>query len=44
MIKELDEAQDAFPQAGEGGPTKIPWPSPEFWYEIEKKADAEESD
>jgi DNA-binding PadR family transcriptional regulator len=44
MIKELDEAQAAFPQPGKGGPTKIPWPTPEFWYEIEKQADAEESD
>src|SRR5277367_518123 len=42
MIKELDEAEAAFPQPGKGGPTKIPWPTPEFWYEIEKKADAEE--
>src|SRR5581483_4511428 len=44
MIKELDEAEDAFPQAQEGGRTKVPWPSPDFWYEVEKKADAEESD
>ena len=43
-IKELDEAEAAFPQSGKGGPTKIPWPTPEFWYEIEKKADAEEPD
>jgi DNA-binding PadR family transcriptional regulator len=44
MIKELDEAEAAFPRALQGGPTKIPWPTPEFWYEIERKADAEESD
>ena len=44
MIKELDEAEAAFPQPGKGGPAKIPWPTPEFWYEIEKKADADEPD
>jgi DNA-binding PadR family transcriptional regulator len=44
MIKELDEAEATFPQARDGGPKKIPWPTPEFWYEIEKKADAEEPD
>jgi hypothetical protein len=42
MIKELDEAEAAFPQQGKGSPAKIPWPTPEFWYEIEKKAEAEE--
>ena len=42
MIKELDEAEEAFPQPGKGGPTRTPWPTPEFWYEIEKKANAEE--
>jgi hypothetical protein len=42
MIKELDEAEAAFPQPGEGGRTKIPWPATEYWYEIEKKADADE--
>jgi len=41
MIKELDEAEDVFPQAGDGD-TKIPWPAPEFWYEIEKRADADD--
>ena len=44
MIKELDEAEAAFPQPGKSGPVKIPWPTPDFWYEIEKKADAEEPD
>lgn len=44
MIKELDEAEAAFPQPRKEGPTKIPWPPPEFWYEVEKKADAEEPD
>jgi DNA-binding PadR family transcriptional regulator len=43
MIKELDEAEATFPQAGDGGRAKIPWPTPEYWYEIEKKADADES-
>jgi DNA-binding PadR family transcriptional regulator len=44
MIKELDEAEAAFPQPGKSGPAKIPWPTPEFWYEIEKKADVDEPD
>ena len=43
MIKELDEAEAAFPRA-EDGRTKTPFPPPEFWYEIEKKADADEPD
>jgi DNA-binding PadR family transcriptional regulator len=43
MIKELDEAEATFPRAGDGGRAKIPWPAPEYWYEIEKKADADES-
>jgi DNA-binding PadR family transcriptional regulator len=42
MIKELDEAEAAFAEAGDGA--KTPWPPPEYWYEIEKKADAEEPD
>lgn len=42
MIKELDEAEAAFPQVAAGGRTAVPWPTPEYWYEIEKKADAEE--
>lgn len=41
MIKELDDAEAAFPKPGEGA-AKIRWPAPEFWYEIEKKAEAEE--
>jgi len=44
MIKELDEADAEFPRVGDGGRTKVPWPTPEYWYEIEKKADAEDSD
>lgn len=42
MIKELDEAQASFPKAGEGGRKKVPWPAPEYWYEIEKKAEADD--
>jgi hypothetical protein len=42
MIKELDEADAEFPRVGDGGRTKVPWPAPEYWYEIEKKADADE--
>jgi DNA-binding PadR family transcriptional regulator len=41
MIKDLDEAEANFPKVAEGG-AKVPWPSPEYWYEIERKADAEE--
>jgi len=44
MIKELDEAEAEFPRVGSDGNTKIPWPAPEYWYEIEKKADADEAD
>jgi hypothetical protein len=43
MIKELDGAEETFPRAGEGGRLKTPWPAPEYWYEIEKKADAEDT-
>ena len=42
MIKELDEAEAAFP--AEVGRREVPWPAPEFWYEIEKRADADEPD
>lgn len=41
MIKELDEAEATLAKAGEDR-TKIPWPAPEFWYEIEKRADADD--
>lgn len=43
MIKELDEAEAEFPRVGDGGRTKVPWPTPEYWYEIEKRADADEA-
>jgi DNA-binding PadR family transcriptional regulator len=43
MIKELDEAEAEFPRAGDGERTKVPWPAPEYWYEIEKKADADDA-
>lgn len=43
MIKELDEAEAEFPRVGDGGRTKVPWPTPEYWYEIEKKADADDT-
>jgi DNA-binding PadR family transcriptional regulator len=42
MIKDLDEAHATFTEAG--GEAGIPWPAPEYWYEVEKKADAEEPD
>lgn len=42
MIKELDEAEAEFPRVGDGGRTKVPWPAPEYWYEIEKKAEADD--
>lgn len=40
LIKDLDEAAANFPKVGDGA--TIPWPGPEYWYEIEKKADAED--
>ncbi|KUI01200.1 PadR family transcriptional regulator [Mycolicibacterium acapulense] len=42
MIKELDEAEASFPSVGEGGRTKIPWPTPEYWYEVEKQAEEDD--
>jgi DNA-binding PadR family transcriptional regulator len=42
MMKELDEAEAAFPHAKREGSDEISWPAPEFWYEIERKADAED--
>jgi DNA-binding PadR family transcriptional regulator len=42
MIKELDEAEASFPRVGEGGRTKTPWPTPEYWYEVEKQAEADD--
>ena len=36
----LDEAEAVFP--GEVGRREVPWPAPEFWYEIEKRADADD--
>lgn len=40
MLKELDDTQSEFESATDG--TKTLWPTPEYWYELEKKADAEE--
>lgn len=42
MLKELDEAEAAFADAGIERGSRIPWPSPEYWYEIEKKAEADD--
>ncbi|OFB37822.1 PadR family transcriptional regulator [Mycolicibacterium sp. (ex Dasyatis americana)] len=42
LIKDLDEAEAKFPKVGEGA--KIPWPDPAYWYEIERRADAEDAD
>nr|WP_090340067.1 PadR family transcriptional regulator [Mycolicibacterium malmesburyense]CRL68974.1 PadR family transcriptional regulator [Mycolicibacterium malmesburyense] len=42
MLKELDEAEAAFADAGIERGTQIPSPAPEYWYEIEKKAEAED--
>lgn len=42
LIKDLDEAEAKFPKVGEDA--KIPWPDPSYWYEIERKADAEDAD
>lgn len=40
LIKDLDEAEANFPKVGEGG--KVPWPDASYWYEIERKYDAED--
>ncbi|GAT09314.1 PadR family transcriptional regulator [Mycolicibacterium novocastrense] len=42
MLKELDEAEAAFADAGIESGDQIPWPTPEYWYEIEKKAEADD--
>jgi DNA-binding PadR family transcriptional regulator len=42
MLKELDEADATFEKAGIEHGSRIPWPAPEYWYEIEKKADADD--
>jgi DNA-binding PadR family transcriptional regulator len=42
MLKELDEADATFEKAGIERGSRIPWPAPEYWYEIEKKADADD--
>jgi DNA-binding PadR family transcriptional regulator len=42
MLEELDEAESAFTEAGIERGSRIPWPAPEFWYEIEKKAEADD--
>lgn len=42
MIKEIDEAEATFPRMGDGGKRGIPWPAPEYWYEIERQADADD--
>lgn len=42
MIKDLDEAEAAYAEAGIERGARIPSPTPEYWYEIEKKADAED--
>ena len=44
LIKDLDEAQEVFAKAGGSGGAGIPWPTTDYWYEIEKKADAEDPD
>ncbi|MCV7281102.1 PadR family transcriptional regulator [Mycolicibacterium flavescens] len=42
MLEELDEAEAAFVAAGIEPGTQIPWPALDYWYEIEKKADADD--
>lgn len=41
MIEDLDEAQAVFAETG-AAEAGIPWPTPEYWYEIEQKASVEE--
>ena len=40
MIKELDDAEAEFPR-GADGQAAVAWPKPEYWYEVEKQAEAE---
>jgi DNA-binding PadR family transcriptional regulator len=42
LIKDLDEAGASFPSVGQGN--GVAWPDPAYWYEIERKADAEDVD
>ncbi|MGV0607653.1 PadR family transcriptional regulator [Mycolicibacterium sp. XJ1904] len=42
MLKELDEAEAVFADAGIEPGTQIPWPATEYWYEIERKAEADD--
>jgi DNA-binding PadR family transcriptional regulator len=42
LIKDLDEAGAHFPNVGQGN--DVAWPDPAYWYEIERKADAEDVD
>ena len=44
MIDELDEAQAVFAEAANDPGGVNPWPPPEFWYEVEKKAEGEDTD
>jgi DNA-binding PadR family transcriptional regulator len=41
MIKELDAAETEFRRTTDGDQTTVSWPKPEYWYEVEKRADAE---
>lgn len=43
MIKDLDEAQADFEQAGKVDGQKVAWPSTDYWYEVERRADAEDT-
>jgi len=42
MLKELDEAEATYVEAGIERGKPIPWPAPDYWYEIEKKAGLED--
>lgn len=42
MLKELDEAEATFAQAKRDKDDKVAWPAPAEWYEIEKRADADD--
>jgi len=41
LISDLEQAGPGFPSVGDGN---VVWPEPEYWYEIERKADAENAD
>ncbi|MGE2731062.1 helix-turn-helix transcriptional regulator [Mycolicibacterium vaccae] len=42
MLEELDEAESTIARAARSGDRTITWPTTEYWYEIEKRANADD--